>query len=177
MPAVRIPPGVKLGLLLLAAVALQALVTSRLAILGVTPDVFLILVVVVALGRGSVTGALFGFAGGLLADVVFLDPVGLRTFVYLVAGYGVGRYSEELGLVNAWMLVLLAGCVALVSQGVYGLLQFVLGWDGSLLAMVRTQILPAALLDGLLAAPVYLGLVRLRCLPPLEGANPSFRSV
>ncbi len=49
------------ALLVVIAVALQVLVVSRVSILGVTADVFLIFTVVVAVGRGSMYGAIFGF--------------------------------------------------------------------------------------------------------------------
>jgi rod shape-determining protein MreD len=172
---IKVPDEVRLAGLLVAGVALQTVVSSRLEVFGVIPDLFLILVIAVAIGRGSYTGAIFGFAAGLVADVVFLDPVGLRTFVSLVAGYAIGRYSEELGLSSAWMLILLVGAVALVTQGAYGLLQFVLGHPGSFLGMFWEQVLPSAVLDALLAPPVYLGLARLGVVPALEGSSPSFR--
>jgi rod shape-determining protein MreD len=172
---VKVPDELRLAGLLVAGVALQTVVSSRLEVFGVIPDLFLILVICVAVGRGAYTGALFGFAAGLVADVVFLDPVGLRTFVSLVAGYAIGRYSEELGLTSAWTLVILVGGVALVTQAMYGMLQFMLGHPGSVLGMFWEQVLPAAILDALLAPPVYLGLARLGIVPALEGSSPSFR--
>jgi rod shape-determining protein MreD len=166
---------VKLGLIIVAAVAIQTALISRLQILGVTADLFLILVVLVGVSRGAVTGMVFGFVAGLIADVVFLDPVGLRTLVYLVAGFAVGRYVEEFGLGSAWGIVLVTAIVSLVSQVVYGLFQFATGPEGALFAMMRSQMLPAAVLDGLVAAPLYLGLVRLRVLPAPGASEPSFR--
>jgi rod shape-determining protein MreD len=165
----------RLVLALVLAVVLQTIVTSQLPILGVTADLFLLLTVLVAIARGAGVGLVFGFAAGLTADIVFLEPVGLRTFIYLLVGYGVGWYAEEFGLQSAWMVVILAGTASLLSQAVYGLFQFITGSAGGLLAMTRLQILPAALVDGLLAAPLYLGLVRLRLLPRPDAGDPSFR--
>lgn len=166
---------VKLALMVLVAVAVQAALISRLTILGVTADLFLILVVLVGVSRGAVTGMVFGFLVGLTADVVFLDPVGLRTLVYLAAGFAVGRYVEELGLASAWVVVLVTAVVSLVSQMAYGLFELATGPEGALFVMMRTQMVPAAVLDGLLAAPLYLGLVRLRLLPAPGSSEPSFR--
>lgn len=165
----------KLGLIIVAAVAIQAALISRLRILGVTADVFLILVVLVGVSRGAVTGMVFGFVAGLTADIVFLDPIGLRTLVYLAAGFAVGRYVEEFGLASAWVIVLVTAVVSLGSQVIYGLFQFATGPEGELFAMMRSQMLPAAVLDGLLAAPLYLSLVRLRVLPAPGASEPSFR--
>ncbi len=165
----------RLALLLLVAVALQTAVFSRLTLLGVTADLFVILVVLVAVSRGPVTAAVFGFVAGLVADIVYLDPVGIHTLIYLVTGYVVARYVEEFGLRSAWMVVVLTGLVSLAAQCVYGVFQFVIGPEGSFFYMVRAQIIPAALLDGLLAAPLYMGLVRLHALPEPGAAEPSFR--
>lgn len=173
--AVRIPDGVRLGGMLLVAVAVQAIVTSRVLVLGVSADLFLVLAVLVALGRGSTKGALFGFGAGLLADIIYLEPLGLRTFIYLMLGYGVGRYSEILGVASAWTVVLLAAVSAFAAELVYGLFQVLAGQPGSFWAMLQQQVLPAALLDALVAAPLYLGLVRLGILDPPGGAGPSFK--
>lgn len=154
----------RLGLLLLVAVVLQTAVGSQLSFLGVSPDVFVILVVLVAVGSGSMTGLVYGFVVGITADMVFLDPVGMRAFTYLLIGYGVGRYVEEFGLASAWVVVILAGTMSLASQVVYGILQVATDVEGSFFGMLTAQILPAALFDGLLAAPLYLGLQRIRLL-------------
>jgi rod shape-determining protein MreD len=166
----------RLALVLLAAVALQTVLSARLTVLGVTPDFFVILVVLVALDRGSLTGAVFGFAAGLVADIVFLDPLGWRAFIFLLAGYAVGRYSEEIGVVNAWLIIVGTAGVSLASQALYGLFQFLMGPSPDFLTMVRVQMIPAALLDGLVAAPLAMALTRLHVLRRQPGTQgPTFR--
>ncbi len=164
----------RLALLLVFAVVMQTVAASQLSFLGVTADVFLILVVLVAVGSGSTTGLVFGFVAGLTADVIFLDPIGMRTFMYLIIGYLVGRYVEEFGLGSAWVVVVLVAMVSLASQTTYGILQIITGNEGSFLTMFVSQVLPAALFDGLLSAPFYLGLVRARLLSQPQPAGPMF---
>lgn len=176
MPPDRLATVARLTLVLLAAVAVQAIVSARVTVLGVTPDLFIILVVLVGLDRGSLTGAVFGFAAGLVADLVFLDPIGWRAFVYLLGGYSVGRYSEEIGVLNAWLVILATFAVSLVSQALYGVFQFLTVEEAGLLTMLRIQALPAAILDGLLAAPVSIILTRLSVLRRQpQPTGPSFR--
>ena len=165
----------KLALVLVLVVALQTVVASRVSILGVTADLFLILVVLVGMMRGSVAGALFGFCAGLVADIVFLEPIGLRAVIYLVAGYMAGRYLEAAGPPGAWAVMLLTALVSLLSQTAYGIFQFVVGPQAAFFTMLRVQILPAALLDGLLSVPVYLAVTRLRLLRSREASDVSFR--
>jgi rod shape-determining protein MreD len=165
----------RLALLLVVGVILQTVVVSRLTVLGVSADVYLVLVVLVALGNGPLTGVVFGFCAGLLADVLFLEPIGLRTLIYLMAGYAVGRYGEEFGFTGAWSAVLAATVVSLVAGLGYGVMQFVIGPQQGFFTMLRTQVLPQAVFNGLLAAPLYLGLLRLRLVGRAVQTGPSYR--
>lgn len=175
-PSDRAATVARLTLVLIAAVAVQAIVSSRLTVLGVTPDLFIVLVVLIGLDRGSLTGAVFGFAAGLVADLVFLDPIGWRAFVYLIGGYAVGRYAEEIGVVNAWVIIVAAFGVSLASQAAYGIFQFLTAEEAGLLTMLRVQVLPAAILDGLVAVPVSMVLSRVGAIKRhAQATGPSFR--
>ncbi len=170
----RLAEPARLGVLLLLVVALQAVVTSRFSVLGVTADLFVISVVLVSLSYGGFTGVVFGFVAGLLADVVYMDVIGLRALLFLLAGLAVGRFTEYYGSATGWMVVLVVAVTSLLCETAYGVFQFVLGTKVSFFAMLRIQILPAALINGLLSAPLYAGLARIRILPRPE-TNPSFR--
>lgn len=158
----------RLGLLLVLGIGLQAVFTSRFTLLGVTADVFLILPVLVGMSRGALVGAVFGFLSGLIADITFMDPIGLRTLIYLLAGYLCGRYAEWMPPYSAWVVVGLAAAATLVGQFTYAVFQFVIGNRAPFLSVMWRQVLPAAVVNGLLAAPLYLGLARLKLMPRLE---------
>lgn len=165
----------RLGLLVLIAVAVQAVLSVRLPLLGVSPDVFILVVALVAVGEGSLRGSVFGFVMGLVADVVFLEPMGLRSLIYLAVGYACGRFGEEVGVESAWVVVALTGLATLLAQAVYATFMFVVAPESASFFLLRSQVVPATLVNALLAAPAYLGLMRLRLLPhPAEG-QPSFR--
>lgn len=150
---------------LLVAALLQSALVSQLPVLGVTADLFLIMVVLVALGRGSVSGAVFGAAAGLVADIVFMEPLGMRMLLYVAVGYGLGRIGEEIHPDGVLLLALTVALSSILAQTAYGLFQYVTGPEGMFLTMLRLQIVPRALLDGLVAIPVYLLLVRVRAIP------------
>lgn len=165
----------RLCLLVLVAVAMQAVLSVRLPLLGVSPDVFTVVLVLVAISEGSLRGAVFGLVVGLVADIVFLEPMGLRSLIYVAVGYACGRFGEEVGVESAWVVVALVGLATFVAQAVYAVFMFLVAPEDASLFVVRAQILPATLVNALLAAPVYLGLMRVRLLPhPAEG-EPSFR--
>ncbi len=174
-PRGRLAEMLRLALLLVLGIGLQAVFTSRFTVLGVTADVFLILPVLVGMSRGALVGALFGFISGLVADIVFMDPIGLRMLLYLLAGYLCGLYSEWMPPYSAWVVVLLVAAATLVGQSAYAVFQFITGNRAPFLSMLWRQVLPSAVVNGLLAAPLYLGLARLRLMPrpqPDGGTRP-----
>jgi len=164
----------KVVLLLVFAVLLQTVLLSHISILGVTADLFLILTVIVAVSRGSLEGAVFGFFAGLFADIAYYQPLGVRALIYVLAGYFVGMFVARFGTVSPWSVALLAGVASFLAQFVFGLLQFMMGPRAALLTMIGTQMLPEAVIDGLITAPLYVFLVRVRLLPAghLETARP-----
>lgn len=155
----------KAGLLVVIAVALQVLVVSRVSVLGVTADLFLIFTVVVAIGRGSMYGALFGFLAGVVADTAFMETLGLRSLIYVLTGYFVGMVVARSGTVNPWGVLLVAGAASFLSQFLYSLAQYAMGPRAGFFTMLATQVLPETVLDALVTVPVYLVLVRLRVIP------------
>lgn len=165
MVLVRLKAVGRVLLLLVVAVALQTLLVSHVSVLGVTADLFLILTAVVAITRGALDGAVFGFVAGLTADVAFLEPLGIRSLILVLVGYVVGNVAERLGVTSPWAVFLLAVGSSFGAQFVYGLFQFVVGPQAGFLTMVGVQMVPGALLDGLVTLPVYWLLLRLRVLP------------
>ena len=61
------------------------------------PDLLLVMLVAVALLRGSMFGAIGGFFAGLLVDTASLGTLGLTSLVLTIAGYWIGRYGETTG--------------------------------------------------------------------------------
>jgi rod shape-determining protein MreD len=107
-------------------------------------------------------GAIFGFFAGLIADIAFFQPLGVRALIYVLAGYFVGMFVARFGMMTPWGVLFLAGGTSFVAQFVFGLFQYIMGPQASFPTMVGTQMLPEAILDGLIAVPVYVLLVRLR---------------
>ena len=114
-------------LLLGAVVLLQTTILEAVAVRGVMPDLQLILVVFLALRRGSMSGQIAGFVGGLLEDVVSLSPLGFHALVKALVGYCSGLVC---GLIRPSTIVvpaLLVAAAALIKGTVAGLLSLVFG--------------------------------------------------
>src|SRR5262245_35103381 len=85
---------VRAGAVVFVAALFQPAIFSSFSILGGAPDVLLVTVISLGLLRGSVPGAVLGFAGGLVVDLLTLDTLGLTSLVLTLAGFWAGRYAE-----------------------------------------------------------------------------------
>jgi hypothetical protein len=83
-----------LGAVLLTGLVGHAGVAPHLAVRGAAPDVLLVAVVAVSVHRGARTGAGFGFAAGLGADVFLATPLGTSALAYTLVGHALGRSSR-----------------------------------------------------------------------------------
>ena len=146
--ALRVAP------LVFVAAIVQVTTLSGVRILGAEPDLLLVTVVCVALLAGSTTGAVAGFAGGLLADVMTLGTLGTTSIVLTLAGYWAGRYGETTGRGRRYAPPLAAFAISILA-GIGGvLLHFLLGQPLSAREALVTA-LPSALLAALLAVGVH----------------------
>ena len=142
--ALRVAP------LIFVAAVLQVGAVAGARVLGAEPDLLLVTVVVVALVAGSITGAVAGFAGGLLVDVMTLDTLGTTSIVLTVAGYWAGRYGETTGRGRPYAAPLSAFAITLLATPANVALHFLLGQPVSAQAAFATLI-PSAIVNGLLA--------------------------
>jgi rod shape-determining protein MreD len=146
---------VKIGVLVFFGAIVQVSVLAPNAvILGATADVLLVVLVCVALLRGSIAGAIAGFCGGLLVDVATLGTLGVTALLLTVAGYWAGRYGETTGR-GRLHAVPLAVAVITVLTALTGLgLHYMLGDEVAAHRALITTLLPAVPLNLLVAWPV-----------------------
>jgi rod shape-determining protein MreD len=156
--------GLKVAGLIFTAAILQAAVFSDVEILGGVPDLLLVTLVAVALLRGSVTGAIAGFCGGILIDTATLEILGLTSLLLTLVGYWVGRYGETTGR-DRTHAPFLAVAVVTFLFALGGLaLRFILGEPAPAQHVLIDSLFQGIVLNLLLTLPVY-ALAR-RLLPP-----------
>jgi rod shape-determining protein MreD len=144
----------KLALLLFAAVLAQIAVFAPLEIGGGSPDLVLVTLLIAALLRGSILGALGGFWAGFLIDVATLGTLGFTSLLLTLAGYWIGRYGETTGADRAHAPFLSVAVVTVLYAVGQVVLRFVVGESASV--GVAAESVPAALvLNLLLTGPVY----------------------
>lgn len=85
------------AILLVLAVLIKVTVLAPLPFPGATPTLVLVVVVILAAQFGAATGAIAGFAGGLLLDIAppAAGTIGISALLLTVVGYAVGRFAES----------------------------------------------------------------------------------
>lgn len=142
-----------------ATVILQVVVASQVRLFGATADLVPLTVAAVALLCGAVAGAGFGFGLGLFVDLALVQTVGLSSLLYVAIGYGVGR-TRELRAEGAFTAIVVGAFATLVAGTAYSLMQFLIGVDAPVSLQLVREIVSTALVNALVATPVFLAVRR-----------------
>ena len=133
----------------------QAVLVSSLVVGGGAPDVLLLVVISVGLLRGSVPGALAGFLGGLVIDLLTLDTLGLSSLVLTLAGFWAGRYAETTARGRHLPALVAAGAITVLAAVLASALRYLLGEEVVVQQALVAALLPTLLLNLALALPVH----------------------
>ncbi len=151
----------------------HATLTPLVSIAGVTPDLPLIMVVLLALRRGPEFGSLAGFVTGLLQDAAGGGLIGVQALTKAVIGFSIGVAGARLRVSQP--LVQVPGLVVLtIAEGLarFALLQ-IFRFPAPFGELMMYVVLPQALCNGFIGAAVVLALASAQTVRGrLEGGRP-----
>jgi rod shape-determining protein MreD len=151
----------RLVLLALGTVVIQEAAISQVSIFGISADITPLMVMSVGLLAGSLTGAVMGFATGLLVDTMLVQTLGITSLLYIAIGYWAGRLRELRDPAHG-LVPLAAGAAATAVAGIgMTLIQFLLGVDAPVSLLLLQQLLVTILVNTLISLPVYAAVRRI----------------
>ena len=130
---IGVPRILAVAAVLIVALALQSTLLAQATVLGVIPQVVLVVVVCLAYLDGERVGVVAGFGAGLLQDLMpFPAVIGLTALVYTLVGYGVGVLRQYAPSESVWTPVLVVALASAVAEFGYAGLSIILGepWVG-----------------------------------------------
>lgn len=153
----RATPGaaVRLGLLILLVVLVQASGLASLPLFGGHIDLIPLLVAAVGLLGGSSTGAVAGFATGLVVDLALGLNVGASSLVLTAVGYGTGRFREVRDPANSLVPIPVAAVATLGYLLGLGFVSFMLDFGAGLSPLILRDAIATMVLNALVALPVF----------------------
>ncbi|MEA2506479.1 MAG: hypothetical protein QOH48_1097 [Actinomycetota bacterium] len=146
--------------ILVGAVALQSTLMAQVTLLGVIPQLVLIVIVSLAFTDGPRVGVVTAFAGGLLQDLLLPQSiVGLTALVYVLIAYAVGSFREYSTTDSVWAPVFAVALSSLVAEASYALLSVILGqpWVSF---VFTTKVIGLVVLYNTLLTPLLFPLIR-----------------
>jgi rod shape-determining protein MreD len=155
-------------------VVVQVAAVSQILLFGVNADLLPLVVAATGLLVGSMPGAFFGFAVGLLVDFALVEKLGLSSLVYVLVGYGAGRLKELRDPQGALTPIGVGAAATAGAVAGMSLMQFLLGVDAPVSFLLAKEIAATVLLGALIALPVF-AFVRRWLLPALPDERPRRR--
>jgi rod shape-determining protein MreD len=154
---VNLTPGavVRVGVLVIATVVLQLAVMTQITVLDADADLFPLVTLSLALLAGPIAGATVGFLLGLVADMALLQTLGVTSLLLIAVGYLGGRYRELRDASHKLVPVIGAAIATFAYAIAASLVQFLLGVESPVSPLVIREILVGALLNALIAMPVF----------------------
>lgn len=120
-----------IGAVIIVASAVQSTVLSYATILGVIPQLVLVVVLCLAFTDGGRVGLVCGFFAGLLQDLQLPEGsvVGLYALVYTLVGYAVGQVREFTPAESVWTPLFAVAAATALVEGSYATFAIMLGQE------------------------------------------------
>lgn len=158
---IGLPRVAAIAAMVVLALAIQSTVLARLTLLGVVPQLVLVVVVILAYLDGENVGVVTGFAGGLLQDLLLPPQTvdGLYALVYTIVGYSVGSLRQFAPSDSVWAPVFTVAVATAVAESAYALLAILLGqpWVG---LVFTAKVIGLVVLYNTLLTPFIFPVVR-----------------
>ena len=113
---------------LVLAITIQSTLLASATLLGVIPQLALVVIVSFAFVEGERVGVVTGFFGGLIIDLLLPQSiVGLTALVYTLIGYGVASFRQFTTSESVWTPVLVVAVASAIAELSYALLAIMFG--------------------------------------------------
>jgi rod shape-determining protein MreD len=141
--------------LLIALVLFQTTVAPHIRVLGVHPDLLLIVVTSWSLLRGAESGMLWALIAGVAMDIVSGAPFGMCTLPLLIVSFATGLSQRGIFRFDLVIPILVIPVATLIYQCSMLAWLKAFGWPVSWGEGMSRIILPTMLLNTLLMPAVY----------------------
>jgi len=132
----------------------QSTILSRL--LSVVPDIAMILLLVLAVRYGPISGEISGFFVGLSIDAIGLAPFGFHAFIFVLIGYLSGKAGSNFSFSPILLPITVAALATLVKYVSALLLSFFFGLNSGLMRYFSLRTIWELLANIALAPLIFL---------------------
>ena len=150
------------GVIIVVALLIQLTLINSITILGLKPDLIMVVVVVFSLLKGEKEGTISGFASGLLQDIFSTGLLGINALVKTVIGFTCGILKEKIFYEHILFLIPVITFIASFMQSILiFLLLRAFGIEYNLAWSLKQVALPEALYSSLLSPLIFFAINKL----------------
>ena len=150
------------GAIIVVALLIQLTLINSITILGLKPDLIMVVVVVFSLLKGEKEGTISGFASGLLQDIFSTGLLGINALAKTVIGFTCGILKEKIFYEHILFLIPVITFIASFMQSILiFLLLRAFGIEYGLVWSLKQIALPEALYSSLLSPFIFLAINKL----------------
>lgn len=158
-----------IGLSIFFIAAIQSTILNYFEIYNVKPNLLMIFIVLFALLRGNVEGAVIGFFTGLSQDIISGKAIGFYALLGLYLGFVAGSLNKRLYRENFLVAVFFTFlstiayelCVYLMHMSGAYFSQTVDGIQFELLYVLKNTVLPEAFYNSVVSVIMYIFIIKL----------------
>jgi len=148
--------------IIVVALLIQLTLINSITILGLKPDLIMVVVVVFSLLKGEKEGTISGFASGLLQDIFSTGLLGINALAKTVIGFTCGILKEKIFHEHILFLIPVITFIASITQSILiFLLLRAFGIEYNLAWSLKQLALPEALYSSLLSPFIFLAINKL----------------
>lgn len=134
---------------------IQSTILPYFEIFGVVPNTALIIVVVLALGKGKYYGGIFGLIIGLLQDVIFSVTIGVNGVIFFFIGYLIGFVEDTFARDNIANPIILTALATIFYNIIYSLFLFFLSINISYIIAVKSVFSIEVIYNSIVSIIIY----------------------
>jgi rod shape-determining protein MreD len=154
---VTLTPGafIRAGILVFLTVILQISGIGEIGLFGSSANLVPLVVAAVALYGGSISGAAFGFAMGLMLDLSTGQAMGVSSLVLTAVGYAVGRFREVRDPAHGLIAIPVGTAATLGYVATFAAVSFMLDIGAKISPLIFQDMLVTTLVNGAIAIPIF----------------------
>lgn len=144
-----------LALITIINLILQSTLSLYLDSVYMLPNSMIVLVISYAIVRNDVEGAIFGFANGILFDIMFGRIIGMYALVALTTGFIAAKPFKEFSPNNFVISSAMIFAMTIFYELMFYVLAFLFQGRTDILFYLRRIILPEAILNVIISIVIY----------------------
>lgn len=140
---------------LMVFLLLQTTVLHYAAIYGVIPNILAVFVIITALLRGNVEGAVVGFFAGLFIDMLFGSVLGFYALLGFFLGIAAGSVNKRLFKENLLVVVFFTFIYSIAYESLVYIINNIMSGNMELLHVLTRVMLPEAVYNSAVAVLIF----------------------